>query len=95
MDKKFYQCRVCGDIHWGVNAPGICPTCQQVNAYEEAEKEKVNGLLANLAGKKLWRCIICNDLHIGKNAPEKCPTCLQINVYVEISEKELRTILEI
>lgn len=44
MEKKFYRCQVCGDIHWGVLAPDVCPTCKAVNAYlelsaEEAKKE--------------------------------------------------------
>lgn len=93
--KKIYKCRICNDIHWGVNTPEICPSCGKNDTYEEIQKEKVKESLSNLGGKKFWRCIVCNDLQIGKNAPEKCPTCGQVNVYVGISEKELQTILEI
>ena len=37
--KKFYKCRVCGDIHYGVNPPKTCPTCLTDNAYNEIKKE--------------------------------------------------------
>ncbi len=37
-EKKFYRCNVCGDIHWGVNWPEICPTCNTKNAYVEIER---------------------------------------------------------
>ncbi|MBS3064451.1 MAG: hypothetical protein J4472_01435 [DPANN group archaeon] len=31
--KKFWKCKVCGDVHYGVNGPEICPTCHQKNSY--------------------------------------------------------------
>lgn len=93
--KKLFRCRVCGDIHFGVNAPEVCPTCQQTNAYEEADKNAAAGLLSDPAGKKFWRCLVCGDIQIGKNSPEICPTCQQKNVYVEINKNELKAFLEI
>jgi rubrerythrin len=44
MGKKFYRCKVCGDIHWGGLAPAVCPTCGAADAYlelpaDEAKKE--------------------------------------------------------
>lgn len=27
MNKKFWRCSVCGDLHYGKEAPEICPTC--------------------------------------------------------------------
>lgn len=45
VDKKYYRCTVCGDIHWGKFAPEICPTCQQKNVYVEVEKEEVKNVL--------------------------------------------------
>jgi rubrerythrin len=39
MAKNFFKCRVCGDIHYGMNGPAICPTCQTKNAYESIDKE--------------------------------------------------------
>lgn len=26
-EKKYWRCTICGDHHWGVNAPETCPTC--------------------------------------------------------------------
>jgi len=41
MGKKFYRCKVCGDIHFGKEGPETCPTCKTVKAYEPVEKESV------------------------------------------------------
>ncbi len=45
--KKFWRCTVCGDIHFGMAGPEICPTCKQKNVYtgtDAAEAKKVMGL---------------------------------------------------
>jgi rubrerythrin len=45
--KKFWRCTVCGDIHFGMAGPEICPTCKQKNVYVEsnaAEAKKLMGL---------------------------------------------------
>jgi rubrerythrin len=34
--KKFWRCMVCGDMHYGLEAPEICPTCH--NPREKAEE---------------------------------------------------------
>lgn len=39
-DKKYYKCKVCGDIHYGVNPPEICPTCKNKNAYFGISKDE-------------------------------------------------------
>ena len=47
VEKKFWRCTVCNDIHYGVAGPEICPTCQNKNVYvevEQAEAQKVMGL---------------------------------------------------
>jgi len=31
--KKYWRCHVCNDIHFGIRAPGICPTCRSENAF--------------------------------------------------------------
>jgi rubrerythrin len=41
MNKKFYKCKVCGDIHFGVMSPDPCPTCKTPHAYEEVDQETV------------------------------------------------------
>lgn len=41
--KKYYRCFVCGDIHYGVKPPEVCPTCLVRDAYVEissAEAER-------------------------------------------------------
>lgn len=38
MVKKFFECQVCGDIHYGEAGPSICPTCGSEEAYEEVEE---------------------------------------------------------
>jgi len=35
VNKKFWQCEVCMDIHYGKNPPEICPTCDTSDAYLE------------------------------------------------------------
>ena len=37
MDKKYFRCNVCNDIHFGVSGPVICPTCKAENAYVEID----------------------------------------------------------
>lgn len=39
MVKEFWECNVCGDIHFGKTGPGICPTCKSKDAYEGIDKE--------------------------------------------------------
>jgi len=39
-EKRFFRCNVCGDIHYGIAGPDVCPTCHTENAYIEVpEKE--------------------------------------------------------
>ncbi len=26
-EKKYWRCTICNDLHYGKNAPEICPTC--------------------------------------------------------------------
>ncbi|MFC1723257.1 rubredoxin-like domain-containing protein [Nanoarchaeota archaeon] len=40
MEKKYFRCNVCNDIHYGKAGPEECPTCSAKNAYiEVVEKE--------------------------------------------------------
>jgi len=43
--KKYWRCKVCGDIHYGVNPPQECPTCHTEDAYEEISKAEAKKLL--------------------------------------------------
>lgn len=38
--KKYWRCYVCGDIHFGVKAPEVCPTCLVKNAYVEISSDE-------------------------------------------------------
>jgi len=38
--KKFTKCKVCGDIHFGIKGPNICPTCGTVDAYQDITKDE-------------------------------------------------------
>lgn len=39
-EKKYWRCTVCGDLHYGVTAPELCPTCKQQDKYVEITKEE-------------------------------------------------------
>lgn len=43
--KRFYRCRTCGDIHWGINTPNICPTCDAKDDYVEIDRLEVMNIL--------------------------------------------------
>ncbi len=45
MEKKFFRCTVCNDIHYGVAGPEVCPTCQAVNAYVETDKVEAKNIM--------------------------------------------------
>jgi ferredoxin-thioredoxin reductase catalytic chain len=40
MSKKYWRCHVCNDIHYGVRAPELCPTCEKQNAFVEVSKNE-------------------------------------------------------
>jgi rubrerythrin len=45
MSKKFWKCKVCGDIHWGNAGPEMCPTCDTKNVYSEVTKEEAKDIM--------------------------------------------------
>jgi ferredoxin-thioredoxin reductase catalytic subunit len=38
--KKYWRCFVCGDIHYGIKPPELCPTCLVKNAYVEISSDE-------------------------------------------------------
>lgn len=44
--KTYWRCTICSDIHYGVNPPKICPTCQQVDKYVAISEEEAKKLMA-------------------------------------------------
>ncbi|MBM3295656.1 MAG: hypothetical protein FJY82_14215 [Candidatus Aminicenantes bacterium] len=45
MQKKFWRCYVCNDIHWGVKPPDLCPTCRVKSAYIETPSREARTIL--------------------------------------------------
>jgi len=45
VDKKYFRCTVCNDIHYGINGPVVCPTCQAKNAYVEIEVQEAKKVM--------------------------------------------------
>ncbi len=43
--KQFWKCKVCGDIHFGIEPPSPCPTCKAVDAYERITVEEAKMIL--------------------------------------------------
>ncbi|HLC80535.1 MAG TPA: hypothetical protein VJG31_02075 [Candidatus Nanoarchaeia archaeon] len=43
--KKYWICKVCRDLHYGANAPEVCPTCGQVHQYIPVTKEEFQAAL--------------------------------------------------
>lgn len=58
--KGWFRCTVCGDIHYGIAGPRICPTCQNENAYVEVP----------LIEAKAAQQIVVDSDEIKKDAPE-------------------------
>ena len=38
--KRYFRCTVCDDIHYGENAPEICPTCETMGSYVGVTKDE-------------------------------------------------------
>ena len=48
MNKKFWRCNVCNDIHYGIAGPSICPTCSTKNAFVEIDEKEAKKVLKKL-----------------------------------------------
>lgn len=44
--KKYWRCTICGDLHWGKQAPEKCPTCgyPRKKAIQITKKEFLKAL---------------------------------------------------
>ncbi len=49
MNKRYWRCFVCNDIHCGVAPPELCPTCKVLNAYVEISAGEALGILGGEA----------------------------------------------
>ena len=45
MQKKFFRCTVCGDIHYGMAGPEKCPTCGNLNKYVAIDAEEARKVM--------------------------------------------------
>lgn len=45
MDKKFFKCTICDDVHYGIAGPEICPTCSNKDVYVEVSEKEAKGLM--------------------------------------------------
>jgi hypothetical protein len=45
QNKKIFRCHVCNDIHIGLTAPEVCPTCFQKEAYVQINEKEIKTLL--------------------------------------------------
>ena len=45
MEKQFFRCHVCNDIHYGAKFPEICPTCGAKNAYVEIDNNEAKRVM--------------------------------------------------
>jgi len=52
MQKKYYRCNVCGDIHYGFEGLDICPTCLAKFAYCEIDTVEANNLMFGKVAKE-------------------------------------------
>jgi len=48
--KTWFRCTVCNDVHYGMVAPEICPTCRNINSFvqvPEIEAEVTGGIVSD------------------------------------------------
>ena len=45
LEKKFWRCTVCNDIHYGIAPPKRCPTCQKDDKYVEVSVEEATKIM--------------------------------------------------
>jgi len=50
-EKLVWRCHICNDLHFGVEAPEVCPTCRARNAYVRVDTAEALALLGEPAGE--------------------------------------------
>lgn len=56
--KQYFRCIVCGDYHYGLRQPTICPTCASKNSYILVTEQEADIVLFEKQcrrGKNEWR----------------------------------------
>ena len=46
IKKSYWRCNICGDIHYGLLPPELCPTCKVLNAYVAIASDEARKILA-------------------------------------------------
>ena len=48
QQKRFWRCHICGDIHFGVKPPEICPTCGFKNAFVLCDRAEAMNVMKDV-----------------------------------------------
>jgi len=67
-------CTVCGYIHYGTEAPDVCPVCGATSDLFDPYNEPADQSSQNETVSK-WRCLNCEYVHDGESPPDICPVC--------------------
>lgn len=89
MQRRFWRCHVCNDIHYGVYAPEYCPTCGMRNAFVLCDRNEAVRILEGIKEKNVWRCGHCEDMHLGAKPLSLCPSCGSKEKYLAGSREEM------
>ena len=82
--KKFWRCFVCNDIHYGLKAPDVCPTCFVRNAYIEissSEAVRISQITKTTMTRQEFRRAIENFSE--KNEFEVCPDQAKVDLLLD------------
>jgi ferredoxin-thioredoxin reductase catalytic chain len=47
VNKRYWRCFVCNDIHYGIAPPELCPTCKVLSAYVEISADEARAILGD------------------------------------------------
>ena len=50
MAKRHFRCNVCNDVHFGMNAPVVCPTCGVKHGYCEIDEYETRFVMHGESG---------------------------------------------
>ncbi len=46
LEKRFWRCHICNDIHYGAKPPETCPTCGAKNAFAVCDRNEAMQMMA-------------------------------------------------
>ena len=71
---RHWRCVICGYVHTGSEAPGLCPVCGTDRTDFEPYEAPAPVQAAPDSATR-WQCFICNYVHEGSVPPAACPIC--------------------